>query len=250
MAVILKMDTIVRLMRVYIFVGILFLGTADIALAEQISSRLEDSYFDIALPQQVTDTQDVFLSTANVSHEGIIKKTVENRNKYMHVFLKNNVEIARKEFNKYHHLVRQKGKIPDGIIREYYETGELQYEWLYRHGQRNGLFKGYFENGVLKGEYRYKNDVLEGESKEYYPNGVLHISVMFKNGLRHGPIKSYTEKGQLLADGFFNKGQKEGVFTIYYENGVIHIRDQYKSGKRVKRISYNIQGEELWKTDY
>lgn len=60
----------------------------------------------------------------------------------------------------------------------------IRYRMCY--DQKDGEFKTYFINGVLKSEMNYKNDKLNGEYKEYFTNGQLAESVMYKNGKRNG----------------------------------------------------------------
>ena len=55
-----------------------------------------------------------------------------------------------------------------GIIKEYYDNGEIKEEVSYKDGKLNGIFKEYYENGSLKSEGRFKNGFLDGKVKEYY----------------------------------------------------------------------------------
>ncbi|MDR2870120.1 MAG: hypothetical protein LBV04_06705 [Deferribacteraceae bacterium] len=96
------------------------------------------------------------------------------------------------------------GKEPDGVVCAYYESGALylQYEnkpksddyqyfyWYYesgalewemhhtKEGIRDGIQRGYHENGELKGEALFKNDVMV-KHKVYATDGSLIYTVIY-----------------------------------------------------------------------
>ena len=47
-----------------------------------------------------------------------------------------------------------------GICKGWHENGQLQYEWPYKNGKSHGIHKGWHENGQLRGEWPYINDKL------------------------------------------------------------------------------------------
>ena len=47
---------------------------------------------------------------------------------------------------------------PEGLIKHYYENGQIEEEANYKNGKREGLSKSYFENGQLKEETTDEND--------------------------------------------------------------------------------------------
>jgi len=59
----------------------------------------------------------------------------------------------------------------NGILKKYYETGELQSEETYKDGKLNGLDRRYYQNGKLWQEIHYKDGKFDGEFKEYREDG-------------------------------------------------------------------------------
>jgi len=72
----------------------------------------------------------------------------------------------------------------------------------------------YFQNGNLKSEFTYVNDVKEGIGKEWWENGKLSSEGFYKNGKSNGLMKWYSEKGHLAARGQMIDGKRNGEWKI------------------------------------
>ena len=55
-----------------------------------------------------------------------------------------------------------------GVIKEYYDNGNVQEEVSYKNGKLDGEFKEYFEDGTLASKGQFKNGLIEGLVIEYY----------------------------------------------------------------------------------
>lgn len=105
---------------------------------------------------------------------------------------------------------------PSGIVRDYYSSGQLQWEgkillfdnteqplydgwcnWFYQNGKRSraSYFRAgklnsttYFwdENGILSGEEDYLDGLLDGAWISYYPDGQLKMFARFHRGVMEG----------------------------------------------------------------
>ena len=64
--------------------------------------------------------------------------------------------------------------------KEYYQTGELRYEYFYDSNGKQKQTKEYYQSGQLKVEWVFENGVLK-QSKEYKEDGTLK-GVWFYNG--------------------------------------------------------------------
>ena len=85
----------------------------------------------------------------------------------------------------------------NGLIKEYYQNGQLKGEGSFKDDKRNGLIKGYHENGIIGAEVNFKDDKQDGIERAYYPNGEIQYIHTYKNGkLIHR--KDYDEKGKLI----------------------------------------------------
>lgn len=62
--------------------------------------------------------------------------------------------------------------VKQGLHQVFYEQGQLQSESTYREDKREGKYKEYWYNGILRIDAEYKNDVLT-QQKEYDKSGKL-----------------------------------------------------------------------------
>jgi antitoxin component YwqK of YwqJK toxin-antitoxin module len=109
----------------------------------------------------------------------------------------------------------QNGKL-NGVVKEYYENGQLKSEGNSKNGQPDGLLKEYYENGQPQRLTTYANGEVNGLKTEYYENGKKRLEVNFKNGQPDGLEKSYYESGNIQMKGFFKDGKQHGMRAEIY----------------------------------
>jgi len=155
----------------------------------------------------------------------------------------------------------------DGLSKEFGEDGRVITLTVYKkgyvvsrerinrldsEGRKQGAWKFFHANGLVKTEGKFKNDLkdgyfkdydekgklltiskwIEGEQqkdvveltkleieKEYYPNGTVKVFQGYKNGLPEGVRREYTEDGTLVAGFIFKEGKKVGE-GIVKEDGL------------------------------
>jgi len=118
-----------------------------------------------------------------------------------------------------------------GLLKAYYENGNVKKLGSYLNGKENGLFKEYNEDGTMNFEYSMKDGVMNGAFKTYYENGQLKKSGSFLNGKANGNFKEYAENGEL--DVTYTKLNDEYNGTlIIYEKGRISKKINYLNGIR------------------
>lgn len=61
---------------------------------------------------------------------------------------------------------------------------------IIRDGKKEGLWKIFYDDGKLKHEIFYKNDMKEGMFRSYYSSGALRVDTNYKNDELDG---SWTE---------------------------------------------------------
>jgi len=76
-----------------------------------------------------------------------------------------------------------------------FEEGEIK-----KYQFKNGLIKEYYENGALRLEETYVNNILEGRAIEYHPNGRIRNIGYYSKNKKIGKWKDYDEKGILLEE--------------------------------------------------
>jgi antitoxin component YwqK of YwqJK toxin-antitoxin module len=141
-------------------------------------------------------------------------------------------EVAKELYDERGVVIQTIGAIPDGIVNERYEGGELLAVYNYKNGKLEGLSKGYFVNGNLRGEWNYKNGMLDGIMREYHGNGNVRFQVPYKNNNRHGTVEVFLEDGKPAVSWEYKDGMREGINKVYYENGMVHFVQSYKNDER------------------
>lgn len=109
----------------------------------------------------------------------------------------------------------------EGLVKGYYENGQLRYEKNYKDGKLNGLTKIYLENGQLNLEGNYKDGKMNGYQKKWYENGQLKHEYNYKGGFE-GLFKTYDEKGKLKS------------VSIYIDNKYISQICWDENGKKIE----------------
>ncbi len=136
-----------------------------------------------------------------------------------------------------------KNNIPEGIRREYDESGEIDKAYIFRNGVitgegiltengvKQGTWKEYFNNGTLLAEGKYQNGKKTGEWKYYYPEGSLEqVGNYNAAGNPDGTWKWYYPDGNLLCDENYFDGRRDGHYVEYNDDGSVVIEGDYIEG--------------------
>jgi antitoxin component YwqK of YwqJK toxin-antitoxin module len=122
------------------------------------------------------------------------------------------------------------GRIPDGLWRQFYDSGKIRREFSVREGQLNGVCKVYFESGKLEREGTFVDGRENGESRLYYPSGNIRGVSAYRNGRKHGPTRLYYESGSLHSEMAFREGEPHGEQKVFYESGATEARVHFERG--------------------
>lgn len=124
-------------------------------------------------------------------------------------------------------LLSSKNDTLSGIIKWYYETGELKYEAIYRDNKENGLSKTYYKSGELEAEENYTEGKRDGFTKIYSKLGILLSKHLYKHGEENGKARLYYESGELECILNFKNGNViAGLF--YRKNGTVLKKMTYE----------------------
>ena len=135
-----------------------------------------------------------------------------------YVFYRDGKKIAQQKENEYGDILHITGKIPDGTVKGYDESGRLEYECNYKDNKLEGVIRVYYESGKLMKEWGYKNNKLNGLTKWFSENGTLLRQFSYKDGMR------------------------DGMTSKFYANGGIWSIKTYKNGKLINRKEYDKEG--------
>jgi antitoxin component YwqK of YwqJK toxin-antitoxin module len=144
----------------------------------------------------------------------------------------------------------------DGFTRYYYPSGKLKKEIMFRAGIEEGLAREFDEEGRIITLITYKSGFIterelinrfdnngqkHGMWKYFYDNGVVRREGVYKHGLENGFFKEYDRDGNLMTTAKYADGTKqEDVAELvkldmrkdYYPDGKIRIAATYnKEGK-------------------
>lgn len=101
---------------------------------------------------------------------------------------------------------------------------------------------GYFKDGLREGEFRtyqsgqlvstldFKKGKMDGTLRGYYANGNLRYEKKFRDNLRDGLSKHYYENGKLKDLGYFKKGKQDGRFWYWNDTGGLEWEMAFKDG--------------------
>ncbi|MEK6645793.1 MAG: hypothetical protein AABY84_03855 [Candidatus Firestonebacteria bacterium] len=95
----------------------------------------------------------------NIGEVTIKSKEYPNGKLKEMIYYNNGKEIAKKIFDIKNNIVKNTGKIPNGLIKEYYESGKLWIEWNYKDDKQEGISRIYNENGEIAIIETYKKGI-------------------------------------------------------------------------------------------
>lgn len=107
-----------------------------------------------------------------------------------------------------------KNGVREGLMKSFYQTGELRQTFLYKNGLREDSAKWYYREGQVFRSTPYKNDTIDGIQKQYYRNGRLKAKLGYLKGFRTPYLEEFTPDGKLIGG---------------YPGLVINNRDEYSA---------------------
>jgi antitoxin component YwqK of YwqJK toxin-antitoxin module len=122
------------------------------------------------------------------------------------------------------------GKL-NGDFFEFSETGEVLLSGSYLDDQKSGDWISYFSNGNKKSEYSYENNLLNGPTQNYYPNGVLAEIIPFLANKLQGTYRAFFPSGAVQKTMEFENDLEHGVFKRYFEDGRMEVSSSYARGE-------------------
>ncbi|MDL2308169.1 hypothetical protein LJC53_01135, partial [Bacteroidales bacterium OttesenSCG-928-C03] len=105
------------------------------------------------------------------------------------------------------------------IAKGEYLGNEKEGEWLYLHGtvtekgryydgQREDIWKTWFQDGTLASEIYYDADVPSGKFTYYWENGKIRMTGKYEGGEPAGIWYKYDEQGNLILSVVYRNGKE------------------------------------------
>jgi antitoxin component YwqK of YwqJK toxin-antitoxin module len=158
------------------------------------------------------------------------------------IFYRDGKEVAKELVGTDDTVITTMGKVPDGLVKEFFFDGAVREEVYYKNGKKEGVAKLYNSKGVVRGEFNFKKGIQDGLSKTYYDTGELLKEISFKNGKLEGVNREYAKDGTLLFEAYFKDDKQDGITTIYDPKGGKTV-SVYDKGKLVSEKHYDANGK-------
>jgi antitoxin component YwqK of YwqJK toxin-antitoxin module len=119
-------------------------------------------------------------------------------------------------------------------------TGEISRRYKTIDGKKEGLMTDYYQDGSLKAERWFKNDIQVGKTTLYHKNGKIKEVQYYDQGTIHGGDTTFYESGapEMLLN--FDHGVKHGYVRKWLEDGTMIYEARYSHDTLVE-----VKGEML-----
>lgn len=85
-----------------------------------------------------------------------------------------------------------------GKYEKRYDNGRLRIQGNMVNGKREGLWKYFYDNGMLWSKGYYQDDLQHGMSSVYFRSGILRMQGEYANGENIGVWSFWNEEGELI----------------------------------------------------
>ena len=130
-----------------------------------------------------------------------------------------------------------KNGVLDGVLRTFFDNGNVWQTMGYKDGDEEGISMTYFENGKKKKKETFKGGVLFGAVEEYSEEGKLQRSIPYEDGQIHGVAKIFDEKGGVIEEMTFDRGLRHGPYRRY-KKGVVVLDARFEQNRCVKNCDF------------
>jgi hypothetical protein len=112
-----------------------------------------------------------------------------------------------------------KNGVREGLMKQFYVTGEVRQTFWYRNGFREDSSMWYYQEGQKFRVTPYKRDTADGIQRQYYRTGRLRAKLGYSKGLRTTFFQEFTPEGKLVGG---------------YPSLVVNTLDNYKTNGTYK----------------
>ncbi|MBE0646381.1 MAG: hypothetical protein IH596_01210 [Bacteroidales bacterium] len=125
----------------------------------------------------------------------------------------------------------------------FWDNGKIKTEGTYRNDMKNGYFKEYSEKGDLTRITKYIDDVIQPEAveiqkleveKEYYADGKVKSARLYRNGILEGTSIEYSQEGVIVAAMEYRNGLLAGEGLVLEDGSRNGYWKEYYPGGPLK----------------
>lgn len=114
-----------------------------------------------------------------------------------------------------------------GLWKKYHPNGMLRYEGNFKDDKPVGVFKYYYDTGKIQAKMTHFGP--EAYSNMYYETGELKATGKYENQEKDSIWTYYDVDGHTMAEEFYLSGKKEGTWKVYFPNGKVAEEKNYTS---------------------
>ena len=129
----------------------------------------------------------------------------------------------------------------EGEWKTWYPNGMLKTEYFYQKNQIEGLYSYYDSLGTVTKTETYKKSILDGVTSDFNENGALIKTTDYKKGIVTGFVKEFLEGVVLLEQKTYKKDSLDGEWTSWYDNGTQKVVRLYNNGTPIGNWIFNDQ---------
>ncbi|MBI5363920.1 MAG: toxin-antitoxin system YwqK family antitoxin [Planctomycetes bacterium] len=127
--------------------------------------------------------------------------------------------------------------LKDGREVKYFANGEKLCEGEWKHGEKHGAWRFYYESGAIKSETFYGDRRTPTTMTFWHPNGQISLQGPAINGSRQGTWRLWRKNGLLAEEGPFVGSVREGAWRVWSEDGQSVSEIVYSKNVRVSASS-------------
>ena len=115
------------------------------------------------------------------------------------------------------------------------EDAILKAEGDFILGNKNGVWKTWYANGLMESKNYFENGVRDGVQEVWYDylirdEPVLKLKGEYKKGKKHGEGLAFFADSKLEILQTYNMDQLEGPYEEYYSTGILKSKGNFKNG--------------------
>jgi antitoxin component YwqK of YwqJK toxin-antitoxin module len=115
-----------------------------------------------------------------------------------------------------------------GLWKKYHPNGMLRYSGNFKDDKPIGVFKYYYESGNF--QIKITHSGSEAYSIAYYETGELKAAGKYENQEKDSIWTYYDKEGYKIADEYYIGGKREGKWKVYFKTGKIAEEKEYSNG--------------------
>jgi uncharacterized protein len=160
----------------------------------------------------------MYIPFVNGLEEGISKEYSPDGTVITYVEYKKGFMVSRERINR-----KDRSGLKQGRWKFFYDNGMVKLDGVYKDDKKHGYFKEYDEKGQLLTVKKFMNDLEEKEVPElaslsvktdYYPSGKVKTVASYNADVPEGVRREFAEDGKIVAGYIFHQGKMVGEGII------------------------------------